>query len=378
MVDFNADPFVPGEHFLLKGAQTGPLAGLRFVVKDNLDVAGRCTCLGLPNYGVPAERHARIVAACLDAGADLLGKVVMDELAFSLLGLNAAYGPPLNPAAPGRVAGGSSCGSGSAVAQGLADFALGTDTAGSVRVPASFCGLWGLRPTHGAIANDGMAPLAHSFDTPGWICADAETMSRVSAALLPEGNGAPIETAVICDWLFDDALRAQDAIVWAEKRKLRVKRQRTPLSPLEEMLAAFRTVQACEAHGALNSFLSNPDVPADTLERIQAGARVAAGALVDAQRTCVEVQAMFDDISVGAVLLAPTAPSPPPLSALAEATARQDARSQILTHTILASLVGVPQISAPMWRDARGPVGLGVIAARGADRALIDLCTLHK
>jgi amidase len=150
----------------LEGATTGPLAGLTFAVKDNFDVAGHITGAGSPDWQRshrPAHTTAAAITSLVEAGARLVGKTQMDELAYGVLGENAHYGTPHNPAAPDRVPGGSSSGSASAVAGGLVDFALGSDSACSVRLPAALCGLFGIRPTLGA-GVDGWAatPLAQS------------------------------------------------------------------------------------------------------------------------------------------------------------------------------------------------------------------------
>jgi len=174
-----------------------PLRGLTMAVKDLYDVADHPTGFGSPawlaSHPAPATEHAAAVARLLSAGAALVGKTALDELAYSLNGENSHYGTPVNPAAGarGRVPGGSSSGSASAVGQGLADAALGSDTGGSVRVPASYCGLCGFRPTHGRVPMQGARPLAASFDTGGWLARDAATLRRVGAALLtplPEGG----------------------------------------------------------------------------------------------------------------------------------------------------------------------------------------------
>ena len=141
------------------------LDGLTVAVKDNFDVAGSVTGAGNPEWAddqAPAQKHASVVETLLDHGAALSGKAHMDELAYSLMGINARYGTPENPAAPSRVPGGSSSGSAAAVAAKLADIGLGSDTGGSVRLPSSFCGLFGWRPTHGLISADGLLPLAKS------------------------------------------------------------------------------------------------------------------------------------------------------------------------------------------------------------------------
>ena len=166
-IDDDIGAWVPHGRFVLPGATQGPLAGLRFVAKDVFDVAGHPTGAGNPTWlatHAPATRHAPAVQALIDAGATLAGKVLTDELAYSLHGDNHHYGTPVNRAAPGRVPGGSSSGTAAAVAARKVDFGLGTDTGGSTRVPASYCGLWGLRTTHGALSADGLVPLHPGFD----------------------------------------------------------------------------------------------------------------------------------------------------------------------------------------------------------------------
>ena len=171
----------------LKGAPGGPLAGLTFAAKDLFDIAGHVTGAGNPDWlrlHTPAPRTAPVVQTLLDAGADMVGKTHTDELSRGIFGENAHYGTPTNPRAPGRVPGGSSSGSAAAVAGGLVDFALGTDTGGSVRIPASFCGIFGIRPTHGRLSLDGVVGQAPSFDTVGWLARDADLLARVGAVLL--------------------------------------------------------------------------------------------------------------------------------------------------------------------------------------------------
>ena len=159
----------------LDGAPAGPLAGLRFAAKDLFDIEGHVTGAGNPDWlalHAPATRTAPVVRRLVDAGASMVGKTHTDELSRGIFGENAHYGTPVNPKAPGRVPGGSSSGSAAAVSGGLVDFALGTDTGGSVRIPASFCGIYGIRPTHGRLPLDGVVGQARSFDTVGWFARD--------------------------------------------------------------------------------------------------------------------------------------------------------------------------------------------------------------
>ena len=196
----DANAFVPDPRVTIEGAPHGPLRGLTFAAKDLFDVAGHPTGGGNHDWArthpVPT-RHAWAVQALLDAGATLIGKTITDEVSLGILGENAFDGTPLNTRAPDRVPGGSSSGSAAAVAAGLCDTALGTDTGGSVRVPASFCGLYGIRPTHGRLDLTGMLPQAPSSDTTGWFARDTATLARVSSVLLGESIPSVLPTSLI-------------------------------------------------------------------------------------------------------------------------------------------------------------------------------------
>src|SRR6476661_8794835 len=181
--------FTRHTHVAREGSDKGPLAGLTFGVKDIYDIAGHKTGFGSPAWldtHDAAVKTAPIVQQLLDAGANMLGKTHTDELTFSLQGENHHYGTPVNVNAPGRVCGGSSSGSASAVAGGLVDFALGSDTGGSVRAPASLTGTYGLRPTHGRVSLEGARPLASSFDVAGWFAREPDVMERVGGVLFSE------------------------------------------------------------------------------------------------------------------------------------------------------------------------------------------------
>ena len=196
---------------LAEGAADGDLAGTTFVAKDLYDVAGYPTGAGNPQWEathpVPTTTSSA-VTRLLAAGATLIGKSHTDELAYSLSGTNVHYGTPVNSAAPGCVPGGSSSGSASAVAGGLCDFALGSDTGGSVRVPASFCGIFGLRPTHGRVAADGVVPLAPSFDAVGWFANSGAVLMQVGRVLLDTDFDETAHLAATKLVLADDLLAA--------------------------------------------------------------------------------------------------------------------------------------------------------------------------
>jgi len=212
-----SSPFVPDVDAFQPGAASGPLAGMTFAAKDLFDVRGTVTGCGNPDWArthPPAERSAWTVERLLAAGATLVGKTITDEISLGLLGINRFYGTPLNPAAPDRVPGGSSSGSASAVAAGLVHTALGTDSGGSVRTPASFTGLYGLRPTHGRIPVEGMAVQSPSFDTAGFFARDAATFARVGEVLLdaPVGPGLPDGMLIASDCFAIADPAARDAV----------------------------------------------------------------------------------------------------------------------------------------------------------------------
>src|SRR6201998_4296834 len=197
MPDDDINAFVPGPRVHIEGRPGGPLSGLTFAAKDLFDVAGFPTGGGNPDWArsnpVPT-RHALAGQLLLDAGATLVGKTITDEVSLGIVGENAFYGTPVNSRAPDRVPGGSSSGSAAAVAAGLCDTALGTDTGGSVRVRSSFCGLFGIRPTHGRLDLTGMLPQAPSSDTTGWFARDATTFAKVSSVLLGEAVADALPT----------------------------------------------------------------------------------------------------------------------------------------------------------------------------------------
>ena len=380
------------ETFELPPTGVGPLAGLRFAVKDLIDIAGRPTGCGNPRWRdthPPAIAHAVCVEQLLAAGAHCVGKTVTDELAFSLIGENHFFGTPLNPAAPGRVPGGSSSGSASAVACGLADFALGTDTGGSVRVPASNCGIWGLRPSHGFISVAGVMPFAPTFDTVGILACDGDVLRRSAEVLLGGQARADLEPPTI--HLLDDAFGLVDADV------------RQALEPVIERLRdvfgqRIKTISLAQAFGDRPG--SRWDTWLDTYCAIQWGEiRSSLGGWIAAEgpqfgpataasfklvhdldrrrlRSAIENRevcwrALQCAIGPSDLWCIPTVPS----SAPAKASSAQDRTGgyyrKALSLTSLAGIGRLPQVSLPLARTADSPVGLSLIGAGGQDLYLV-------
>ena len=378
-----ASPFVPGSALRIAGAPTGPLAGLTFAAKDLFDVAGHPTGGGSPDWPrrhpVPT-RHAWAVQRLLDAGATLIGKTITDEVSLGILGENPFEGTPLNPAAPEHVPGGSSSGSASAVAQGLCDTALGTDTGGSVRVPASFCGLYGIRPTHGRLDLTGMMAQAPSSDTTGWFARDAETFARVSAMLLDEpSTPAALPTTLV---VANDAFGLADAETAAALQPM----VRT-LSALvgyvrEDLLAppglsvwarSQRTLQSSESWLTFKDWLDR-DNP--RLQFSVARGLVAAAAILESDRQGAalmraEARARLAWlVPPGAILCLPTTPFPAPRKGLPLATL-DPLRARMSCLTAVGGLTGVPQVSLPGATVDGRPVGLSIVGAPGSDAVLV-------
>lgn len=393
-MDFDAaeatGAWMPQGRFVLPGRTGGPLAGLRFVAKDIFDVAGHATSAGNPTWlathPVPT-RHSAAVAQLLDAGATLAGKVLTDELAYSLHGDNAHYGAPINARAPDRVTGGSSSGTAAAVAARLVDFGLGTDTGGSTRVPASYCGLWGLRSTHGALSCAGLVPLHPQFDTVTWLAHDPATFDRVGAVLLPPSDlvfrpGATRvlrldDAAALADAEFADPLQRVLQVVAGLMGTAPVPAQAAPGEDLALWRQAYATAGAHEGwqtHGAWITARQPAFGPA-VAARWQAASQVsdaaAAAARDKGRQIRAQVRALLGDDGV-AVL--PSAASLAPMRN-ADPAAVDAVRLRTMAITCIAGLAGLPQVSLPLATPGGVPLGISLLGPAGSDRALITLAT---
>ncbi len=379
-----ADAFIDRDTANVPHAATGPLAGLTFAVKDIFDVAGRVTGCGNPEKraeGIPAARHASAVARLLDAGATFAGKTHTAELAFSLDGRNEHYGTPPNPAAPGRVPGGSSSGSASAVAAGTVDIALGSDTSGSIRGPASFCGLVGLRTTHGRIPIDGVMPLAQSFDTVGWFARTFDVYERVGEVLLGDDAGGPPLTRL---FLADDAFALVDQPVhaalagalaaiahrWGPLNRVNVSQDALP-----DWRDTHRTLQGYEAWRNHGEWITRrrPKLNPAVGERFAAGGRISSEAYQAALRQREEIRARVRDaLGADGVMVLPTMPGVAPRLDASE-TEFETFRATALMLMCIASESGCPQLTLPLARLDGCPLGLSLMAPAGRDRALLAL-----
>ncbi len=366
------------------GSASGPLAGLTAVVKDLFDIAGARTGGGNPEWLAaqqPARAHAAAVAKILAAGATITGKTICDEFFFSGSGINAHYGTPLNIGAPGRIPGGSSSGSAAATAANACDFALGSDTGGSVRMPASYCGVYALRPTHGRIDLAGGMAMAPSFDTAGFF-ANAPGVARRVGAVLLDGNSvsAPIARLIVAQ----DAFAQADAPVAALGRAFLARAARV-LPPADERAIApdgfdvwreaFRVVQGRETWASFGDFITRakPALGPGIKERMAFAATVTQAQADAARATVAAVRAHLHGVATpGTIVALPTAPCiAPPIDMPDEASERF--RARVMRLGTPAVLAGLPQINIPIGTVAGCPAGFSLIGWAGGDEALLDL-----
>ncbi|MFH8251694.1 AtzH-like domain-containing protein [Microbacterium sp. B2969] len=383
---------------LYQGAWEGPLAGLTVAVKDLFAIKGYRVGAGNPTFLDSAKAEtttAPAVSDLLRGGASLRGIARTDEFAYSIAGDNAHYGTPPNGALPGALPGGSSSGPASAVATGQAEIGLATDTAGSIRVPASYQGLWGLRTTHGLVPRQGLLPLAQSFDTVGWLTRDSATLQRVvdwclsydgsastesvygaSDAELPWRLLIPQETLAASE---PETLAAFDAFL------VRIAASDDPptlarieIGALHDYYEPFRTVQAAEAWRNNGEWLAaHPDATGPAVaERFRFAAGITAEAEASARSALEPLRERLHALVASSVLMFPTVPGPAPMRT--HGGARVDAvRQATLRMTAPAAVGGLPSVSAPLLtvpsQLGPAPVGVALVSRAGTDVALVRL-----
>ncbi len=377
------DAFMPYPPHPVPHALSGPLSGMTFAVKDLFDVAGYPTGGGNPHLlalsGIK-RRTAPVVQTLLDNGARFIGKTHTSELAYSMSGHNMHYGTPRNGAAANHIPGGSSSGSASAVSNGVCDFALGTDTGGSVRTPASYCGLFGLRPTHGRISLDGCQPLCATMDTCGFFAQTPEVFQAVADCLLGAKPPAIADVALAChEALFSCLpLRSQQALLPVRQRLERFFGAMTPLNAplpdIDEIYLAFRQIQGFEAWQAQGETIQRYGLQLgpDVRERFLWGKAVTP-AQYEAARQRREHFTRWWDAQLGdAILVLPTVPDGAPLLT---AQAEEIETTRRLSHDLLLISVMTrrPQVTLPVAKSGGLPLGISFLGPRDSDRLLVEL-----
>lgn len=369
----------------LPGAGSGPLAGLTFMVKDLFAIKGRKVSNGNPSFyehASPAHATAPVIERLLASGASCTGITICDEFFYSVLGSNAHYGQPVNVRAPGHVTGGSSCGSAAAVAANMCDFALGSDTGGSIRVPASFSGLYGLRPTFGRIAMEGATPMAPSYDTVGFLARNAELFRTVGQVLL-EGPRveAAVERLILAKDFFLHAEASADQALWRLLDRIggalpKPERKEIAGREIDAWRNAFRLIQGFEIQSTLLPFIQSHDAKLGpgVKERFEAAAGVTYREAEEARHLRAHIKEKLESLAEpGTLIVLPTTPTLPPERGIPDGASFAEFRNHTLAYTCLSGHSGLPQISIPAAEAAGCPIGLSFIGWHGGDEALLDL-----
>ena len=380
LVEDHVRAFMPYPPAPVTNADDGPLAKLTFGVKDLFDVTGYRTGCGNPiklAQSPVASANAPTVELLLQAGASFAGKTHTEELAWSLYGTNCHFGTPVNPAAPDRVPGGSSSGSASAVAAGLCDFALGTDTGGSVRAPASFCGIFGLRPTHGRISLKACMPLASSFDTCGFFTRDYATLAQLGSVLL--GDRAPIaspQLALAKDMFARLPRPALDALTPTIEKFGPLKSDVTVYEQSPDALVdAFKILQAREAWNEHGRWFETyqPPLASSITARFLYSRTVTDEAVIEAKRLREHFRKqMASLLGEDRILITPTVHGPAP-RLNDDDQALDTYRQKAMALLCVAGLAGLPQLVIPAGKIDGAPIGLSLIGPAGSDRNLIEI-----
>ncbi|MEM7300623.1 MAG: amidase [Pseudomonadota bacterium] len=366
-------------------AETGPLAGKTLAVKDIYQVAGYKNGWGSPSRLAEAgfdQDTAPSVQSLLDAGANCIGKSQCDELCFSLNGMNAHYGSPINPADRNRITGGSSSGSVSLVASKSVDIATGSDTGGSVRAPAAYCGLVGLRTTHGRITLDKTMPLAHSYDVYGWFAHDLRTYEAVSDVMLgSDPEATPLSKAVsisilVQQLLGDHVEQEYSAIRSRVLSHFGGYNERDGfIRPIDDWYWCFRETQSFEAWGNLGEWIerSGAALGPGVKDRFELGKSISKERYAEQSQARTAMRSEIESLlSDDTVLVLPTVPGPAPLLRQSF-DSLQEFREQALRLLCVSGISGLPQITIPLGSVDGAPFGISLIGPRHSDRRLVSL-----
>ncbi|MCP4962663.1 MAG: hypothetical protein GY925_25765 [Actinomycetia bacterium] len=383
----DAGAFVTGPRLLQSGSDGGSLSGLTFAAKELFDVEGLPTGCGNPTLRAasdPARSNATAVQHLLDAGADLLGTTITVEFAWSLSGINPHDGTPDNPADPYGMPGGSSAGSAAAVAAGICDLALGTDTAGSVRVPAAYCGLLGIRPTHGRVDDTGCAPLAPSFDTVGWFARDPSVFAKAGRVLLDDWSepAAPDGVTILSDAFavsHPEVIAGIEPLVAAAVDRVSgavIEATAGPEGTLERWGGAFSSRGLREGWNSNRGYFErfgSDGVGEEIRPRFDVAPTITDDQVTQADEVIAQAKSRLDELTEGgrAIVLMPAAPmrAPRRYDALGEA-AKQ--RLPLIQLTALSTLTGAPSVTVPVRTRTGTQAGLSLVGGHGCDEMLID------
>lgn len=364
---------------------SGWLNELVFAAKDIFAVKGHVNSAGNPLWATThqaATAHAPVIRKLLEQGALLRGMTVTDELMYSLKGDNIHYSPTINPRVPDAFSGGSSSGSAVAVSSGAVDFALGTDTGGSVRIPSAYCGLFGIRPSHGLVSLEGVVPLAPSFDTVGWMARDAEVLERVGRCLLPESTAHFQRFYLLSEaWDQVDSKSTQETLrtfINEHFSPEQLENASLPEVTPAELAETFRILQGFEAWQSHGEWIEqyHPHFAKDVGGRFIAASKMKKDA---AYHHASQLKQQFTEkirafLGTDGVLIIPTTYGPAPKRD-ASFEESEKVRARTMKLTCIAGVSGLPQVTVPL-NDHGSPVGLSFVSGYATDRKLLEFVKL--
>ncbi len=378
---------------LVEASKPGPLSGMTVAVKDLYAVQGQRIGAGNPEFlrtSPVCEESAPAVQLLLNAGAQVTGIAQTDEFAYSLAGANVHYGTPPNPKAPGRISGGSSSGPASAVACGQVDIGLGTDTAGSIRIPASYQGLWGIRTTHGRISRKSIHPLSQSFDTVGWMTRDARTLEFAGNALMPDKDTATGVEKLLTSPKLDECATADVREAFSRFRsdaRSAVKEGRVSLLKdfdevqfdsrmLDHLLSIFQAVRGYEAWQNNGDWVTGhyADLAPEIAARFERDSHIPRSRYEQGLDHLRQARSMVRNLIGNNVLLIPSASSTAPsVAPLGDMASIENARAHTLRITSIAGIGGLPAVNIPLETADGLPCGACLIGPAGSDKLLIRI-----
>ena len=363
---------------------TGLLKDLKFVTKDMCDIKNFKTSCGNPDFYKkckPANDFAPFLKKILNKGAKLKGITICHEFFYSVIGENNHYGTPVNLNAPNCVPGGSSSGSAAALTTNLYDFSIGSDTGGSVRVPASFCGLYGIRPTHGRIDATGVYPMAPSFDTIGWFSRDVDIFKKVGSVLLNKDEASNIS--------FNSYVIAEDLLELAEENLQRqfieylntnlpnLLRIKISIKDKAEIADYFRILQGGEIKEHVIPWIekNNPEISTEIYNRIKMASNITKDEINVANKFRKDLISEVNiSLPKGNIAIFPTTPFSAPLCGQDE-YALGASRKKLMSMTSITGMTSRPQISIPKLKDKTGPVGISLLGWENSDEILLNKLT---
>ena len=362
----------------------GPLSDLTFVVKDMCEIKGFKSSCGNPDFYekcLPADDFAPFLKDILNKGATLKGITICDEFFYSLIGENGHYGTPANLNAPGCVPGGSSSGSAAALTTNLYDFSIGSDTGGSVRVPASFCGLLGIRPTHNRINTKGIYPMAPTFDTIGWFAKDIKTFKKIGFTVLNQKDKTKNS--------FKDFVIAEDILELANPNIINlfnnyinnsfpeIKKIRLSKQTKDVIADNFRILQGGEiVENVIPWILKNkPKISPEINNRIEMAIKITKDEINQAVKFRENLKKEIElTLPEGLIALFPTTPFSSPKCGQSDEQL-SSYRKKLMEFTSIAGMTSRPQISIPKFKDNSGPIGISLLGWRYSDEILLENIT---